>query len=89
MEVNEQKCLGKILTEYRKALAESKSAGKKVAYGFLQELINKETKEFSVSRIISKETICTHLSHGTLPSKHRGVQSPLAAMEVALVAICI
>ncbi len=75
--------------EYRRALVESKSAGKKVAHGFLQELINKETKEFGVSRIISKETIRTHLSCGTMPSKHQGVQSPLAAAEVALVAICI
>ncbi len=44
MEVNEQKCLDKILTEYRKALAESKSADKNVMYGFLQKILNKEKR---------------------------------------------
>jgi len=42
-----------------------------------------------VRRIISKSTIRTHLTRGTVSSKHRGVRSPLAAAEVALVAICI
>jgi hypothetical protein len=79
----------KILIEYRKAFAESKSAGKKAAYSFLQKIIDKERQEFGVSSIISKNTIHTHMSYCTMPSKQRGVQSPFTAMEVALVAICI
>ena len=52
MAVSKQKCLDKILTEYREVLEGRKSAGKKVIFAFLQKIIDRETKEFGVSRII-------------------------------------
>ena len=87
--ISVRECIDEIVSEYSRELASCKQVGRRIKKKYLKTLIEKKKQKYKVSSEISHSTIRSRSWRGIAKSNGRGVQSPLADAEKALVAICI
>ena len=81
--------MSSIAFDYATELTARKADKKRVAKGFLADLIKKKQVQFSVVSVISIQTIRSRVKRNNLNPNHPGTLSPIAEAEKALVVIAI
>ena len=86
---NFKDCISSIAFDFATEVTNRKAEKKRIAKGFLADLIKKKQIQFSVVTYISDETICSRVKRNNTNPNHPGTRSPIEEAEAALVVIAI